>query len=66
MKEMYMDFHEQLMEKYLEEHPDATDEEAYEATSDQAYNDLGDYMADLADRAWQAEKDRRLQEDMKK
>ena len=48
-KELYMDAHEAAIERYLEEHPEADDEEAYEATSDQAWNDMGDMMADMAD-----------------
>lgn len=35
-KELFIAAHEQLIEEYLERHPDATDAEAYEATADKA------------------------------
>ena len=56
-KELYMDAHEAAIERYLEEHPEADDEEAYEATSDQAWNDMGDMLADMADNYRQQMKD---------
>ncbi len=57
-KELYMAAHEAAIERYLEQHPDADEAEAYEATTDQAYHDMGERMADMADAARMAWKDR--------
>jgi hypothetical protein len=62
VKDAYMELHEKKIAEYLDKHLNATDQEAYENTSDAAYDDLGDYMADKADAAYQQEKDRRLDE----
>jgi len=61
IKDLWMDKHEALCEEYLEAHPDATDEEAHEhadkvLTGTDAF---ADHMAELTDRAYQQEKDRR-------
>ena len=49
-KELYIQAHEQLIEEYLSEHQTASENEAYEATADQAWNKMADNMADMADR----------------
>jgi len=54
-KELFIAAHEQVIEEYLEEHPEATDAEAYEKTADAAYNRMTENVADLIDR----ERDRR-------
>ena len=51
MKELYMQAHEELIEEYLLEHPNATDEEAEEATADAAYARYKDKYADMIDMA---------------
>lgn len=56
-KELYMAAHERLMEEYMEAHPDASDEEAYENTADHAYGRMIDDMGDMADRMRQLRKD---------
>lgn len=48
-KELFMAAHEELIERYLEEHPDADWNEAYERTADGAYNHMRDRLADMAD-----------------
>lgn len=48
-KELYMAAHEELMERYLEEHPDADWSEAYERTADGAYDRMRDNLAAKAD-----------------
>jgi hypothetical protein len=48
-KELYMAAHEELVEQYLEAHPDATWEQAYEATADGAWDRMRDTLADHAD-----------------
>lgn len=48
-KDWFMAAHEQLIEEYLEEHPEASDDEAYEATSDKAYDRMCDMMAGAGD-----------------
>jgi hypothetical protein len=53
-KELFMAAHEELVEEYLEAHPDADWSEAYEKTSDSAYNRMGDKYAHAID----AERDR--------
>lgn len=59
VKELYVEAHERAIEMYLEKHPDATEEQAYDATADVAYEMMGDRMADLADMARMREKDER-------
>ena len=49
-KELFMDAHEQLIEEYLEKHPEASDAEAYEKTADFAYERMCATIADQADR----------------
>jgi hypothetical protein len=46
-----MELHEKKIEEYMEKNPSATYEEAYEATGDTTFQELGDHMADLADQA---------------
>lgn len=48
-KEHFMAAHETLVEEYLDEHPDATWEQAYEATADGAWDRMRDRLADMAD-----------------
>ena len=48
-KELFMAAHEQLVEEYLDAHPNATWDEAYERTADGAYYRMCDRMADHAD-----------------
>lgn len=56
-KELFMDAHEQLIEEYLEKHPDADWSEAYEKTADMAYGRMRDNLADRADYLRMKEKD---------
>lgn len=56
-KEWFMAAHEQLIEEYLEEHPDATEDEAYEKTADFAYDRMTDNMAAAGDSLRDALKD---------
>lgn len=49
-KDLYIEAHEAEMAEYLEANPDATDEEAYEATSEAAYTRMQDHYAARADR----------------
>jgi hypothetical protein len=48
-KEMFMAAHEELVEEYMADHPDATWREAYEATADAANDRMRDKFADMAD-----------------
>jgi hypothetical protein len=57
-KEMYIAIHEELIEKYMEQHPAATDSQAYDATAQAAYDGMGDRMADMVDDARMRAKDR--------
>ena len=60
MKELYIAAHEELIAQYLDDHPEATDAEAYEATADGAYDRYRDKLADLADAARDRAKYRRI------
>lgn len=51
MKDWFMAAHEQLIEEYMEEHPEASDDEAYKATEDGAYDRMCDNMAAAGDAA---------------
>jgi len=48
-KELFILHHDELIDKYLEEHPFATDEEAINATSEKAWDEAIDSLADMAD-----------------
>lgn len=48
-KEMWMAAHEELVEEYLEDNPEASWTEAYERTADYASERMGDNLADLGD-----------------
>lgn len=48
-RELFIDAHEQLVEEYLENHPDADWNEAYEKTADMAHGRLRENLADRAD-----------------
>lgn len=56
-KELFIQAHEELIEKYLERHPNATEAEAYDKTADGAYDRMSDRYADMIDRARQRAKD---------
>ena len=49
MKELFIEAHEALIEEYLELHPNASWDEAYEACADGAYDRMRDNLADKAD-----------------
>lgn len=59
-KELYMQAHEELIENYIDSHPNASWQEAYEHTSDNAYNHMRERLADHADDLRQRQKDERL------
>jgi hypothetical protein len=48
-KELYIDAHMELIDEYLEAHPEATEAEAYDRTADGAYGRMTDRLADMAD-----------------
>lgn len=50
-KEAYLAAHEALVEQYLDDHPEATWEQAYEACADAAYERM---ISDFADRCDEA------------
>ena len=56
-KEMFIAAHETLISEYLEDHPEATEAEAYDKTADRAYDRMRDNLADIGDRAKQRMKD---------
>lgn len=51
MKEMWIAAHMELVEEYLEAHPDVSWDEAYEITADRADDRFRDNFADAVDAA---------------
>jgi hypothetical protein len=49
MKDLFIAAHEELIEQYLDAHPDATEDEAADATADAAYFHMTDKLASRAD-----------------
>lgn len=58
MKELFIAAHEELIEKYLLDHPSADWNEAYEKTADGAYDRYRDKFADMVDDAHLRAKER--------
>ena len=56
-KEIFIAAHEELIEQYLLDHPEATESEAYDLTADLAYDRCRDKWADMADAVKQRLKD---------
>lgn len=56
-KELWIAAHEQLVEEYLNEHPDADWHEAYEKTADHVDDRFKDNFADMIDAAKMRAKD---------
>ena len=56
VKDQYMFAHEQLIEEYLEHHPECSWDQAYNDCADSAYDRMKDNMADMIDRARMIEK----------
>ena len=50
-KELYIAAHEELIEAYMERHPEASWTQAYNRTADRAYERMRDNLADQADAA---------------
>jgi len=48
-KELFMAAHDELIDEYLADHPDADWDEAYEKTADKAHDRMIDRLADRAD-----------------
>lgn len=57
MKELFIEAHDELIEEYLEQHPDATEQQAIDATADAASDRMADKYAAMIDHARQLEKD---------
>jgi hypothetical protein len=56
-KELYIAAHEELIEEYLEHHPECSEQQAYDDTADAAYDRMRENMADMIDRVRLARKD---------
>jgi len=48
-KEMYIAAHEQMIKEFMEENPEATEDEAYVKTADAAYGRMVNNMSAQAD-----------------
>ena len=55
-KELFIAAHDELVEEYLEQHPEATEAAAYDCTADAACTRMTDRLADMADAARDARK----------
>jgi hypothetical protein len=49
-KELYIAAHEELIEEYLEHHPECSWDQAYNDCADAAYDRMKENMADMIDR----------------
>ena len=47
-EELFMEFHNELIEAYRAEHPSATEDEAIDATANQAMDKMKDFVRDVA------------------
>jgi hypothetical protein len=56
-KELFIAAHEELVEEYMEANPEATWDDAYQATGDLANDRYRDKFADMVDAAKQRAKD---------
>jgi hypothetical protein len=63
-KELFMAAHDELIDEYMEQHPNASWGEAYERTADRADARYRDKAADMVDRVRQRRKDDALFEAM--
>lgn len=61
-KEMFMEFHDGLVEEYMAENPDASEDEAIDATADQAMEKVKDYYDVLGDYQYERMKDQRMED----
>lgn len=59
MKDLYIAAHEELIEEYLNDHPDVSWGEAYKITADAAYERYQDKWFDMVDAARTRAKDER-------
>lgn len=56
-KEIFIAAHEELIEQYLLDHPDADWNKAYEQTADNAHDRMKDKLCDMVDAIKQRAKD---------
>ena len=59
MKELFINAHEELIEQYLLDHHESDWSEAYDKTSDAAYDRYREKFADMIDDARMRDKERR-------
>lgn len=59
-KDWYIEAHEREVNDYLDRHPNASWQQAYDRTADRAYDRMRDEMADAADMLRQRRKDGEL------
>lgn len=59
-KELFMSAHEELIDEYLEDHPECDWNTAYELMSDRAWDRMTDRLADKVDHYRDIQKERRL------
>lgn len=57
MKELFIEAHEELIAEYLDDHPNATEQQAYDLTADAALDRMSDMLGDRIDAAHDRMKD---------
>jgi len=57
MKELFIEAHEELIAEYLDAHPNATEQQAYDLTVDAALDRMTDMLSDRIDAAHDRMKD---------
>jgi len=62
VKDLYIEQHEKLIADYMEEHPDADEQDVYDETAQYVDAEVEDYLAEQGDYLYEQQKDRRLEE----
>ncbi len=57
VKELFMEAHDELAWEYMEQHPEADEQEAYDKTADAAHRRMTDKYAEMIDHQRQIRKD---------
>jgi hypothetical protein len=62
IKERYIIEHNKLAEEWLEDNPEASEEDAYEATAEAVNEAVEEYLANQADHAYEYRKDQLIED----
>ena len=61
--DLYIEQHEKLAAKYMEEHPEANEEDAYDNTAKLVDDAIQDHLANQGDYLYEQHKDRQMEQD---